>query len=394
MSGVHVLVNATAAPRSAMGDELATIAAAFARRAGDRPRRWSTARHRGDAVEAGGRPRRRRRRRRRDARHAPSASMARRSASCRSARAITARGSDDARGDRPRPRVDWRSAFVNNASIGCYPQLVRDATHRPCPNGWPRSPPRCGAAPDAAPPVAADLPARARDRHADAVRRQQPLSIEPGISASATRSTTGAVGLRGRVAAAAGADRLRAADAGRPRRPDRISPRSAKRDADRRRAARAHRYRARRRSRDWRCRSLRDPAGALASSRRLRGSAPPKSRAHDLDQRHPPRLPRLFRRGRAPDRAVRAAGAAERSDADVRQRRAWCRSRTSSPGWRRGPISTATSSARNACARAASTTISTMSAIPRGTTPSSRCSAISRSAIISRNRRSPTPGRC
>jgi alanyl-tRNA synthetase len=40
---------------------------------------------------------------------------------------------------------------------------------------------------------------------------------------------------------------------------------------------------------------------------------------------------------------------------------------------------------RNACAPAASTTISTMSATPRAITPSSRCSAISRSATISRN---------
>jgi alanyl-tRNA synthetase len=47
---------------------------------------------------------------------------------------------------------------------------------------------------------------------------------------------------------------------------------------------------------------------------------------------------------------------------------------------------------RNACAPAASTTISTMSATPRATTPSSRCSAISPSATISRNRRSTLPG--
>ena len=40
---------------------------------------------------------------------------------------------------------------------------------------------------------------------------------------------------------------------------------------------------------------------------------------------------------------------------------------------------------RNACAPAASTTISTMSATPRATTPSSRCWAISPSATISRN---------
>ena len=45
------------------------------------------------------------------------------------------------------------------------------------------------------------------------------------------------------------------------------------------------------------------------------------SRVHDLDQRHPPRLPRLFREERPRAGAVGAAGAAERPDADVRQRR-------------------------------------------------------------------------
>jgi hypothetical protein len=49
---------------------------------------------------------------------------------------------------------------------------------------------------------------------------------------------------------------------------------------------------------------------------------------------------------------------------------------------------------RNACAPAASTTTSTMSATPRATTPSSRCSAISRSATISRTARSSSPGTC
>ncbi len=47
---------------------------------------------------------------------------------------------------------------------------------------------------------------------------------------------------------------------------------------------------------------------------------------------------------------------------------------------------------KNACAPAASTTISTMSVTPRATTPSSRCSAISRSAIISRTVPSSSPG--
>ena len=47
---------------------------------------------------------------------------------------------------------------------------------------------------------------------------------------------------------------------------------------------------------------------------------------------------------------------------------------------------------RNACARAASITTSTMSAIPRATTRSSRCSAIFRSATISSRSRSNSPG--
>ena len=64
--------------------------------------------------------------------------------------------------------------------------------------------------------------------------------------------------------------------------------------------------------------------------------------------------------------------------------RAWCSSRTSSPARRSAP-SRAPPPRRNACAPAASTTISTMSAIPRATTPSSRCWAISPSATISRN---------
>ena len=47
---------------------------------------------------------------------------------------------------------------------------------------------------------------------------------------------------------------------------------------------------------------------------------------------------------------------------------------------------------RNACAPAASTTTSTMSATPRAITPSSRCWAISPSATISRKTRSSSPG--
>ncbi len=72
---------------------------------------------------------------------------------------------------------------------------------------------------------------------------------------------------------------------------------------------------------------------------------------------------------------------------------AWCSSRTSSPGWSSDPIR-APRPRRNACAPAASTTTSTMSATPRATTPSSRCSAISRSATISRSARSSSPGTC
>ena len=42
---------------------------------------------------------------------------------------------------------------------------------------------------------------------------------------------------------------------------------------------------------------------------------------HDLDQRHPPQLPRLFRRAGPCARAFGAARPAQRPDADVRQRR-------------------------------------------------------------------------
>ena len=73
--------------------------------------------------------------------------------------------------------------------------------------------------------------------------------------------------------------------------------------------------------------------------------------------------------------------------------RAWCSSRTSSPGRKSGPTA-APPRRRNACAPAASTMISTMSAIPRATTPSSRCWGISPSAIISRKTPSSSPGTC
>jgi alanyl-tRNA synthetase len=55
-------------------------------------------------------------------------------------------------------------------------------------------------------------------------------------------------------------------------------------------------------------------------------------------------------------------------------------------GLEKRPYSARRPPRRNACAPAASTTTSTMSATPRATTPSSRCSAISRSATISRTR--------
>src|SRR5690242_341984 len=56
--------------------------------------------------------------------------------------------------------------------------------------------------------------------------------------------------------------------------------------------------------------------GAIAIAFRRRFAL---SRAHDLDQRYPPRLSRLFRQRRARDRAFGLAGAAQRPDADVYQ---------------------------------------------------------------------------
>ena len=64
---------------------------------------------------------------------------------------------------------------------------------------------------------------------------------------------------------------------------------------------------------------------------------------------------------------------------------AWCSSRTSSPALEKRPYSARRDRRRNACAPAASTTTSTMSATPRAITPSSRCSATSPSATISRS---------
>ena len=110
-------------------------------------------------------------------------------------------------------------------------------------------------------------------------------------------------------------------------------------------------------------------------------------------QRHPLHLPRLLRQGRPRRRAVLAAGAAQRPDADVHQ----CRHGAVQERLHRrreAPLPAARPPRRNACAPAASTTTSTMSATPRATTPSSRCWAISRSATISRNARSSSPGTC
>ena len=59
--------------------------------------------------------------------------------------------------------------------------------------------------------------------------------------------------------------------------------------------------------------------------------------------------------------------------------------------WKSAPIC-APRRRRNACAPAASTTTSTTSDIPPVTTPSSKCSEISVSGIISRNARSSLPG--
>ena len=123
------------------------------------------------------------------------------------------------------------------------------------------------------------------------------------------------------------------------------------------------------------------------AARRARGHL----EQHDHRQRHSPHFPRFLRPQRPHGRAVQPAGAAQRSDADVRQLRAWCSSRTSSPATRSGPTR-APPRRRNACAPAASTTTSRMSATRRGTTPSSRCWAISRSATISRTTRSSSPG--
>ena len=116
-----------------------------------------------------------------------------------------------------------------------------------------------------------------------------------------------------------------------------------------------------------------------------------QARQHERRQRHPVELPRLFRQGRPRGRAVVAAGAAQRPDADVHQcRHGAVQERLHRPG--EAALPARRRPRRNACAPAASTTTSTMSATPRATTPSSRCSATSRSATISRTARSSWPG--
>ncbi len=113
----------------------------------------------------------------------------------------------------------------------------------------------------------------------------------------------------------------------------------------------------------------------------------------DWRQRDQAGVPRVLQ-GRGPrGRAVVAARAAQRSVADVHQRRHGAvQERLHRPGdaaLRRAPRPR-----RSASAPAASTTTSTTSATPRATTRSSRCSATSRSATTSRSAPSSSPGIC
>ena len=108
-------------------------------------------------------------------------------------------------------------------------------------------------------------------------------------------------------------------------------------------------------------------------------------------QRHSQRLSRLFRQARPRDRGLVAAGAAQRPDPDVHQRRHGAvQERLHRPG--DAALRRARSPRRNACAPAASTTTWRTSATRRATTPSSRCSATSPSATTSRSWRSNWPG--
>ena len=112
---------------------------------------------------------------------------------------------------------------------------------------------------------------------------------------------------------------------------------------------------------------------------------------HADHQRYPLRLSRLFRPPRARGRRRRARWCRATTRPCCSPMPAWCSSRTSSPASRSGPTS-APPRRRNACAPAASTTIWKTSATPPGITRFSRCSAISRSATISRSGRSSWPG--
>ena len=125
--------------------------------------------------------------------------------------------------------------------------------------------------------------------------------------------------------------------------------------------------------------------------RRMTGCTTRYKRAHEKPHRHPRQLPRLLPR-RAATRSCRPRRSCR---ATIRAAVHQCRHGAVQERLHRrrksGPTR-APPRCRNACAPAASTTISTMSATPRATTPSSRCWAISPSAIISRKTRSPSPG--
>ena len=97
------------------------------------------------------------------------------------------------------------------------------------------------------------------------------------------------------------------------------------------------------------------------------------NRADERRQRNPVGLPRLLRQARPRGRAVEPARAAQRPDPDVHQ----CRHGAVQERLHRrreAALYAAPRPRRNACAPAASTTTSTMSATRPGTTPSSRCS--------------------
>ena len=98
-----------------------------------------------------------------------------------------------------------------------------------------------------------------------------------------------------------------------------------------------------------------------------------------------------FAQERPRGRGLEPARAAQRPDADVHQRRHGAvQERLHRPG--EAALQRAPRPRRSACAPAASTTTSRMSATPRATTPSSRCWATSRSATTSRSARSSSPG--